>query len=153
MRNLFVGVYFWKAPKVAVSIFLAEKHEPDFLERWFSDGELDVRSDPAMSRSWRSSRLTLLVLPWLPTGSSAAPTRKALTILTEPPVCGVRTGLAATASRTSAFSERGVARLVILLASAKRRAPVEVRTGGGTGTLGMEQLSELCISGRGQGED
>jgi hypothetical protein len=36
------------ATKVAVSIFLAEKNEPDFLERWFSDGEPDVRSDPAI---------------------------------------------------------------------------------------------------------
>jgi hypothetical protein len=36
------------ATKVAVSIILTDNNEPDFLERWFSDGELDVRSDPAI---------------------------------------------------------------------------------------------------------
>ena len=36
------------ATKVAVSIILTENGDPDFLERWFSDGELDVRSDPAV---------------------------------------------------------------------------------------------------------
>ena len=36
------------ATKVAVSVILNEDKEPDFLERWFSDGELDVRNDPAV---------------------------------------------------------------------------------------------------------
>jgi hypothetical protein len=36
------------ATKIVVSIFLAGKNEPDFLERWFSSGELDVRRDPAI---------------------------------------------------------------------------------------------------------
>jgi hypothetical protein len=36
------------ATKVAVSIILTENNQPDFLERWFSDGELDVRNDPAI---------------------------------------------------------------------------------------------------------
>jgi hypothetical protein len=36
------------ATKVAVSIILTENGEPDFLERWFSDGELDVRNDLAI---------------------------------------------------------------------------------------------------------
>jgi len=35
-------------PKVAVSIILTENHEPDLLERWFSDSGLDVRHDPAI---------------------------------------------------------------------------------------------------------
>ncbi len=36
------------ATKVAVSIILTENHEPDLLERWFSDSGLDVRHDPAI---------------------------------------------------------------------------------------------------------
>ena len=36
------------ATKVAVSIILTENHEPDVLERWFSDGGLDARHDPAI---------------------------------------------------------------------------------------------------------
>jgi hypothetical protein len=36
------------ATKVAVSIFLIENNQLDFLQRWFSDGEQDVRSDPAV---------------------------------------------------------------------------------------------------------
>ena len=36
------------ATKVAVSIILTENGQPDFLQRWFSNGELDVRSDPAI---------------------------------------------------------------------------------------------------------
>jgi hypothetical protein len=36
------------ATKVVVSIILTEGHEPDFLERWFSEGDLDVRYDPAI---------------------------------------------------------------------------------------------------------
>jgi hypothetical protein len=36
------------ATKVAVSIILTENNQPDFLQCWFSDGELDVRSDPAI---------------------------------------------------------------------------------------------------------
>lgn len=35
-----------RASKVAVSIFLQESDEPDYLERWFSDD--DVRHDPAV---------------------------------------------------------------------------------------------------------
>ena len=35
--------------KVAVSIILTRNHEPDLLERWFSDIGLDVRHDPAIS--------------------------------------------------------------------------------------------------------
>ena len=33
------------ATKVAVSVFLRENNEPDFLERWFSKGDIDVRED------------------------------------------------------------------------------------------------------------
>ena len=36
------------ATKVVVSIILTESHEPDFLKRWFSEGDLDVRYDPAI---------------------------------------------------------------------------------------------------------
>ena len=36
------------ATKVAVSIILTENHEPDVLERWFSESGLDVRHDPAI---------------------------------------------------------------------------------------------------------
>ncbi len=36
------------ATKVVVSIFLAEKHDPDFLERWSTDGNVDARLDPAI---------------------------------------------------------------------------------------------------------
>lgn len=36
------------ATKVAVCIILTENHEPDLLERRFSDGGLDVRHDPAI---------------------------------------------------------------------------------------------------------
>src|SRR6266567_2271061 len=41
------------ATKVAVSIILAENSDPDFLERWFSEGELDVRHDPAVGECHR----------------------------------------------------------------------------------------------------
>jgi hypothetical protein len=33
------------ATKVVVSVFLRENNEPDFLERWFSKGDIDVRED------------------------------------------------------------------------------------------------------------
>ena len=33
------------ATKVVVSVFLRESNEPDFLERWFSEGDIDVRED------------------------------------------------------------------------------------------------------------
>ena len=33
------------ATKVVVSVFLRESSEPDFLERWFSKGDIDVRED------------------------------------------------------------------------------------------------------------
>jgi hypothetical protein len=33
------------ATKVAVSVFLRENSDPDFLERWFSKGDTDVRQD------------------------------------------------------------------------------------------------------------
>lgn len=33
------------ATKVVVSVFLRESNEPDFLERWFSKGDTDVRED------------------------------------------------------------------------------------------------------------
>jgi hypothetical protein len=33
------------ATKVVVSAFLRESSEPDFLERWFSKGDIDVRED------------------------------------------------------------------------------------------------------------
>jgi len=36
------------ATKVAVSIILTGNNQPDFLQRWFSDGESDVRNDPAI---------------------------------------------------------------------------------------------------------
>ena len=36
------------ATKVVVSVILTESNEPDFLKRWFSEGELDVRHDPAI---------------------------------------------------------------------------------------------------------
>jgi hypothetical protein len=35
-------------PKVAVSIILTENHEPDLLERWFSNSNFDVRHHPAV---------------------------------------------------------------------------------------------------------
>jgi hypothetical protein len=33
------------ATKVVVSVFLRERSDPDFLERWFSKGDIDVRQD------------------------------------------------------------------------------------------------------------
>lgn len=36
------------ASKIVVSVFLTENNEPDFLKRWVSDGDLDVRRDPAI---------------------------------------------------------------------------------------------------------
>ena len=33
------------ATKVVVSVFLTENNEPDFLERWFAKGDIDVRED------------------------------------------------------------------------------------------------------------
>jgi hypothetical protein len=33
------------ATKVVVSVFLRESSDPDFLERWFSKGDIDVRQD------------------------------------------------------------------------------------------------------------
>ena len=36
------------ATKVAVSVILTENNEPDFLKRWFSETDLDVRCDPAI---------------------------------------------------------------------------------------------------------
>jgi hypothetical protein len=33
------------ATKVVVSVILTEKNEPDFLKRWLSEGDLDVRHD------------------------------------------------------------------------------------------------------------
>ena len=33
------------ASKVVVSVFLTESNEPDFLERWHSEGDNDVRQD------------------------------------------------------------------------------------------------------------
>ena len=33
------------ATKVVVGVFLREGSEPDFLERWFSKGDIDVRED------------------------------------------------------------------------------------------------------------
>jgi hypothetical protein len=33
------------ATKVVVSVFLRESNEPDFLERWFSKRDIDVRED------------------------------------------------------------------------------------------------------------
>ena len=44
----FYGPTHKLATKVAVSIFLTESDGPDFLERYFSGGEVDVRSDPAV---------------------------------------------------------------------------------------------------------
>jgi len=36
------------ATKVVVSIILTENSQPDFLQRWFSDDQSDVRNDPAI---------------------------------------------------------------------------------------------------------
>jgi hypothetical protein len=36
------------ATKVAVSVILTENNEPDILNRWFSEGDLDVRHDLAI---------------------------------------------------------------------------------------------------------
>jgi hypothetical protein len=36
------------ATKVVVSVFLAEGNDPDLLQRWFSDGDLDIREDLAI---------------------------------------------------------------------------------------------------------
>jgi hypothetical protein len=33
------------ATKVVVSVFITENSDPDFLERWFSKGDIDVRQD------------------------------------------------------------------------------------------------------------
>jgi len=36
------------ATKVVVGVFLTESHEPDILNRWFSEGDMDVRYDLAI---------------------------------------------------------------------------------------------------------
>jgi hypothetical protein len=36
------------ATKVAVSVILTESNQPDILQSWFSEGNLDVRHDPAI---------------------------------------------------------------------------------------------------------
>ena len=36
------------ATKVVMSIFLSESNDPDVLQRWFSDGDLDIREDLAI---------------------------------------------------------------------------------------------------------
>src|SRR3979411_2760873 len=36
------------ATKVAVSVILTENSQPNFLQRWFSDDQSDVRNDPAI---------------------------------------------------------------------------------------------------------
>jgi len=36
------------ATKVVVSIVLTENNQPDLLERWFSEGDADIRSDSAV---------------------------------------------------------------------------------------------------------
>jgi hypothetical protein len=36
------------ATKVVVSVFLTESDDPDLLQRWFSDGELEIREDRAI---------------------------------------------------------------------------------------------------------
>ena len=36
------------ATKIVVSVILTENNEPDFLKRWVSEGDLDVRHDPAI---------------------------------------------------------------------------------------------------------
>lgn len=41
----FYGLDDKLATKVVVSAFLKESSEPDFLERWFSKGDIDVRED------------------------------------------------------------------------------------------------------------
>ena len=36
------------ASKVVVSVILTDNNDPDVLKRWFSEGDLDVRHDPAI---------------------------------------------------------------------------------------------------------
>ena len=36
------------ATKVVVSVILTESNQPDFLKRWSSGGDLDLRHDPAI---------------------------------------------------------------------------------------------------------
>jgi hypothetical protein len=36
------------ATKLVVSVILTENNQPDFLKRWFSEGDLDVRRDPVV---------------------------------------------------------------------------------------------------------
>ena len=36
------------ATKVVVSVFLSESNDPNLLQRWFSDGDLDIREDLAI---------------------------------------------------------------------------------------------------------
>src|SRR5947207_3011887 len=62
---------------------------------------------PLASRSSPSSRRTLPAPPWLSTGLSDVPMKKALTTRTEPPVRSVLIGRVATASHTNAFSKLG----------------------------------------------
>ena len=50
-RGVFEGASMIYGPddklstKVVVSVFLRENSDPDFLERWYSGGDLDVRQD------------------------------------------------------------------------------------------------------------
>ena len=49
------------ATKVVVSVFLAENNEPEVLGRWFSEGDMDVRHDPAIGE-----RILAFLKPYAP---------------------------------------------------------------------------------------
>src|SRR5215831_6054433 len=36
------------ATKVVVSVIFTDNNDPDVLKRWFSEGEVDIRHDPAI---------------------------------------------------------------------------------------------------------
>ena len=68
------------ATKVVVSVFLTESNDPDFLQRWFSDDDLDIRQDLAIGE-----QILTFLNPYGPRstvvteGLSAARTKKAWT--------------------------------------------------------------------------
>ena len=95
------------ATKVVVSVILTKNNQPDFLKRWLSEGDLDVRLDPTIGEQVLAFLKTYAPRSTVVTDSiigcrtkKARITRKELLARTVP------IGPDATASHTSAFTER-----------------------------------------------
>ena len=109
--------------KVAVSIILTRNHEPDLLERWFSDIGLDVRHDPAIGEQVVAFLKTHAVRSTVvAAASSAAPTKKAWTIPKESIVLSALTWRGVIAGPRSESTER-----IAAMAKPKKLSGVRVR--------------------------